>query len=137
MWQQVHEMLFIERGGEAQIPDELEAYNPLIPQGRELVATMMFEIDNPVTRKAVLGKLGGVEETVFMRLDGERIVARAEADVDRPTSDGKASSVQILHFAFTDDQPAASARPGAEVTRGVGTTAQAPHTLPTHTAHPR
>src|SRR3546814_13527467 len=120
MWQQVHEMLFIERGGEAQIPDELEAYNPLIPQGRELVATMMFEIDNPVTRKAVLGKLGGVEETVFMRLDGERIVARAEADVDRTTADGKASSVHFLHFEFTAAQAAAFARPGAKDTLGVG-----------------
>ena len=44
MWHQVHEMLYIERGGEAQIKDELEAYNPLIPQGDELVATVMFEI---------------------------------------------------------------------------------------------
>ncbi len=47
MWHQVHEMLFIEKGGEEQIPDELSAYNPLIPNGRELVATLMFEIDDP------------------------------------------------------------------------------------------
>ncbi len=119
MWQQVHEMLFIERGGEEQIPDELDAYNPLIPKGRELVATLMFEIDNPVLRKTVLGGLGGVEETVFMRLDGEDIMARAEADVDRTSAEGKASSVQFLHFDFTDAQAAAFARPGAEVTLGV------------------
>jgi hypothetical protein len=53
MWHQVHEMLFIEKGGEEQIPDELAAYNPLIPKGRELVATVMFEIDDPVRRQAV------------------------------------------------------------------------------------
>ena len=119
MWQQVHEMLFIERGGEEQIPDELAAYNPLIPKGRELVATLMFEIDNPVLRKTVLGGLGGVEDTVFMRLDGQDILARAEADVDRTSAEGKASSVQFLHFDFTDAQAAAFARPGTEVTLGV------------------
>ena len=119
MWQQVHEMLFIERGGEEQIPDELAAYNPLIPKGRELVATLMFEIDNPVLRKTVLGGLGGVEDTVFMRIDGQDILARAEADVDRTSAEGKASSVQFLHFDFTDAQAAAFARPGTEVTLGV------------------
>ena len=119
MWQQVHEMLFIERGGEEQIPDELAAYNPLIPKGRELVATLMFEIDNPVLRKTVLGGLGGVEDTVFMRIDGQDILARAEADVDRTSAEGKASSVQFLHFDFTDAQAAAFARPGTQVTLGV------------------
>lgn len=119
MWQQVHEMLFIERGGEQQIPDELEAYNPLIPKGRELVATMMFEIDNPVTRKAVLSRLGGVEETAFMRFGSDGIVARAEQDVDRTSADGKASSVQFLHFHFTDAQAAAFATPSTEVTLGL------------------
>ncbi len=54
MWNQVHEMLFIEKGGEAQIADELSAYNPLVPKGRELVATVMFEIDDPVRRAAFL-----------------------------------------------------------------------------------
>lgn len=119
MWQQIHEMLFIERGGEAQIPDELEAYNPLIPNGRELVATLMFEIDNPVIRKNVLSKLGGVEETVFLRFAGQEIVATSEEDVDRTTADGKASSVQFLHFQFTDAQAATFATAGTEVTLGV------------------
>jgi hypothetical protein len=50
MWQQIQEMLYIEKGGEGQIADELEAYNPLIPQGSELVATVMFEIDDPTRR---------------------------------------------------------------------------------------
>jgi hypothetical protein len=119
MWHQVHEMLFIEKGGEAQIPDELAAYNPLIPQGRELVATVMFEIDDPIRRKAFLSKLGGVEETAFLDIEGaERILAQPEEDVDRTTADGKASSVQFLHFPFTDAQAEAIKRPGAKVTLG-------------------
>ncbi|NQW11120.1 MAG: DUF3501 family protein [Alphaproteobacteria bacterium] len=119
MWQQVHEMLFIERGGEEQIPDELEAYNPLIPQGRELVATLMFEIDNPTVRKSVLAKLGGVEEACFMRLGDHEIIATSEEDVDRTTAEGKASSVQFLHFAFTDAQVAEFVAPGTQVTLGI------------------
>ena len=75
MWNQVHEMLFIEKGGEAQIADELRAYNPLVPKGRELVATVMFEIDDPVRRGALLAKLGGVEETAFIRIGGATIGA--------------------------------------------------------------
>ena len=102
MWAQVHEMLYIERGGEDQIPDELAAYNPLIPKGRELVATVMFEIDDPVRRKALLSRLGGIEETAFLEFGGHHITSVAEADVDRTTADGKASSVQFLHFPMTD-----------------------------------
>lgn len=118
MWHQVHEMLFIERGGEAQIDDELTAYNPLIPNGSELVATIMFEIDDPARRAAVLGRLGGVEETVFLRVAGERICGRAEADVERTTAAGKASSVQFVHFPFTHGQTAAFSTSGAEVVVG-------------------
>jgi len=119
MWLQVHEMLFIERGGEEQIDDELSAYNPLIPKGDELVATVMFEIDDPMRRKAVLGKLGGVEETMTMEIDGETIVAEAEQDVDRTTADGKASSVQFVHFKFTPDQAAKFRAPGKRVVLGI------------------
>ncbi len=107
MWNQVHEMLFIEKGGEAQIADELSAYNPLIPKGRELVATVMFEIDDPVRRGALLAKLGGVEETAFIRIGGETIKGVPEEDVDRTSAAGKASSVQFIHFPFTDAQVAA------------------------------
>ncbi|MCR9176215.1 MAG: DUF3501 family protein [Alphaproteobacteria bacterium] len=119
MWLQIHEMLFIEKGGAAQIPDELEAYNPLIPNGRELVATLMFEIDNPVLRKEVLSKLGGVEETCFLKFAGHEVVGTAEEDVDRTTADGKASSVQFIHFALSDAQVAAFKTPGTEVTLGI------------------
>ena len=103
MWQQIHEMLFIEKGGEEQIADELAAYNPLIPKGRELVATLMFEIDDETLRRRILGRLGGVEETVFIKFGAHEIIADAETDVDRTTADGKASSVQFLHFNFSDD----------------------------------
>ena len=104
MWHQVHEMLAIEKGGEDQIPDELAAYNPLIPQGRELIATVMIEIDDPVRRKTVLNRMGGFEEHMYLELDGERISSRAEIDVDRTSADGKASSVQFVHFELTDAQ---------------------------------
>lgn len=104
MWRQIHEMLFIERGGEAQVEDELLAYNPLIPQGDELVATLMFEIDDRARRQRVLGSMGGVEETVELRLGEEVIPGRAETDVDRSTAEGKASSVHFLHFPFTPGQ---------------------------------
>ncbi|MEX0758972.1 MAG: DUF3501 family protein [Tistlia sp.] len=104
MWSQVQEMLWIEKGGEEQLADELRAYNPLIPQGSELVATVMFEIDDKARRETFLRKLGGVEETAFIEFDGEKVVAVPEADVDRTTADGKASSVQFLHFPFSAQQ---------------------------------
>ena len=104
MLAQVQEMLYIEKGGDEQLKDELSAYNPLIPNGKELTATLMFEIDNPISRAAFLGKVGGIEETVFMKINGERIKAVPEEDVDRTSAEGKASSVQFIHFNFTDDQ---------------------------------
>ena len=104
MLAQVQEMLYIEKGGDEQLQDELSAYNPLIPNGKELTATLMFEIDNPISRAAFLGKVGGIEETVFMKINGEKIKAVPEEDVDRTSAEGKASSVQFIHFNFTDDQ---------------------------------
>ena len=104
MLAQVQEMLYIEKGGDEQLKDELSAYNPLIPNGKELTATLMFEIDNPISRAAFLGKVGGIEETVFMKINGEIINAVPEEDVDRTSTEGKASSVQFIHFNFTDDQ---------------------------------
>ena len=104
MLAQVQEMLYIEKGGDEQLKDELSAYNPLIPNGKELTATLMFEIDNPISRAAFLGKVGGIEKTVFMKINGERIKAVPEEDVDRTSAEGKASSVQFIHFNFSDDQ---------------------------------
>ena len=101
---QVQEMLHIEKGGDEQLKDELTAYNPLIPNGKELTATLMFEIDNPVSRSAFLGKVGGIEEKVFIKIEGEIVKAIPEEDVDRTSAEGKASSVQFIHFKFSDEQ---------------------------------
>ena len=104
MLAQVQEMLYIEKGGDEQLKDELTAYNPLIPNGKELSATLMFEIDNPVSRSAFLSKVGGIEEKVFIRIDDMKIKAIPEKDVERTSTEGKASSVQFIHFKFTDEQ---------------------------------
>ena len=104
MLAQVQEMLYIEKGGDNQLKDELLAYNPLVPNGNELVATLMFEIDNPVSRAAFLGKVGGIENKVFMKIDGDIVKAVSEDDVDRTSAKGKASSVKFIHFKFNDNQ---------------------------------
>ena len=104
MLAQVQEMLYIEKGGSQQLHDELRAYNPLIPKGNELVATLMFEIDNPLSRTEFLNKVGGIEEKVFIKIKDEIIKSEPEKDVDRTSSEGKASSVQFIHFAFSNEQ---------------------------------
>ena len=101
---QIQEMLHIEKGGDEQLKDELAAYNPLIPNGKELVATLMFEIDNPLSRAEFLNKVGGIEEKVFLKISDEIINSIPEKDVDRTSAEGKASSVQFIHFKFTEAQ---------------------------------
>ncbi len=101
---QIQEMLYIEKGGDEQLKDELTAYNPLVPNGKELTATLMFEIDNPISRSAFLEKVGGIEEKIFMKIDNEAVKAIPENDVDRTSTEGKASSVQFIHFKFNNDQ---------------------------------
>jgi len=120
MFHQIHEMLFIEGGGEGLIEDELRAYNPMIPNGRELVATLMFEIDDPERRGKFLNGLGGVEETVTISVDGEEIRAVAEEDIDRTSAEGKASSIQFLHFPFTDAQVEKFLKADAKIVLGIG-----------------
>jgi hypothetical protein len=118
MWFQVQEMLYIEKGGAEQIPGELEAYNPLVPNGSELTATFMIEIDDPGLRARTLNALGRIEESAFIRVGEETIRGVPEADADRTTDYGKASSVQFVHFPFTPDQIAAFSSSGAEVLLG-------------------
>ena len=101
---QIQEMLHIEKGGNDQLKDELAAYNPLIPKGKELVATLMFEIDNPLSRTEFLNKVGGIEEKIFLKIGDDKIKSIPEQDVDRTSAEGKASSVQFVHFEFTDSQ---------------------------------
>jgi len=103
MWMQIHEMLFVERGGEEQIAGELEAYNPLIPKGKELITTLMFEIPDAERRARELAQLGGVEETIRLELGDHKIAVEAlEDDVERTTEDGKTSAVHFLRFRLTD-----------------------------------
>ncbi len=104
MWYQVHEMLITERGGEEQIADELAAYAPLVPDGRELVATVMFEIEDRERRERILSRLGGVERTMHIRFGDVDIPGEPEHDVERSTPDGRASSVHFLHFRMTPEQ---------------------------------
>jgi hypothetical protein len=119
MWLQVQEMLRIEKGGEAQIPGELDAYNPLIPQGSELIATLMLEIEDGRRRDAVLLTLGGIEETVFMEVGPQTIHATPTEYEDRTTPDGKTSSVHWLRFALTSEQIADFRDPAQRVVLGI------------------
>jgi hypothetical protein len=119
MWLQVQEMLHIERGGEAQLADELAAYNPLIPKGRELIATFMIEIDDPLRRARVLAQLGGIEDTAFIEVGGARVAGKAEEDQERTSEEGKASSVQFVHFPFSDAQIAAFREANARAILGL------------------
>ncbi|WP_423142455.1 DUF3501 family protein [Parablastomonas sp. CN1-191] len=108
MWLQIQEMLRIEKGGAEQLEDELRAYDPMIPKGAELTATLLFEIGDPARRDAFLRTIGGVEDHVAIQVGGETVRARPEGDIARTReSDGKASAVHFLHFGFTPDQIAA------------------------------
>lgn len=115
---QVQEMLLIEKGGAAQVPDELAAYNPLIPNGSELVATVMFEIDDPVRREAVLSRLGGVEDCFFVQVGADRIMGVPEGDIERTREDGKTSSVHFLRFPLEAKHIAVFRAPATEIMIG-------------------
>jgi len=119
MWHQIHEMLYIEKGGEQQIADELEAYNPLIPQGEELIATVMIEIEDPMRRERVLATLGGIENKMFIQVGGERVAGVPDPTRENTSPDGKASSVQFLRFPFTAAQVKAFKTAGAQVLVGI------------------
>ncbi len=115
---QVQEMLLIEKGGEAQLADELAAYNPMIPQGAELTATAMFEIDDPDRRARVLAELGGVEDHFFLEIDGARAAAVQEGDVERTREDGKTSSVHFLRFPLKAEHIARFRDPATQILVG-------------------
>ncbi len=119
MWHQVHEMLHIEKGGEEQIEGELAAYNPLIPQGRELVATLMLEIEEPERRDRELAGLGGIEETITLSIGGSVVRAIPEADLERTDEDGKASSVHFLHFPLNGSQAEGFGNAAREIVLGI------------------
>lgn len=120
MWMQIHEMLFIERGGAEQIPGELAAYNPLIPLGRELIATLMFEIEDSVARPRALARLGHAEDTIELDIGG-LIVKGESADhaTERTTEHGKTSSVHFIRFRFNDEAVRRFMTKGARVVLGL------------------
>lgn len=120
MLHQVHEMLYIEKGGEEQIADEIAAYAPLVPKGGELVATVMFEVDDPERRAAILARLGGVENNFVLTVGGETIRGLADAGRENTRKeDNKASSVQFIHFPFTAAQKGAFREPGTQILVGI------------------
>jgi len=118
MWHQIHEMLFVEKGGEAQIRDELDAYNPLIPQGDDLIATVMFEVSDPSRRVAVLHMVGGIENHMVLMVGGETIRGEPDAERENTSEHGKASSVQFVRFTLTPAQKAAFRSPATAVMLG-------------------
>lgn len=115
LWWQVQEMLYIEKGGDAQLADELLAYNPLMPQGKELVATFMIEIDDPIRRAKVLAKLGGIEHHLYLRFAGHTLQSQPEDDPNRTTESGKTSAIHFIHWVFTEEQIAAFAKPNQDI----------------------
>ncbi len=119
MWYQVHEMLHAEKGGAEQLKDELVAFNPLIPNGNELVATLMFEINDPDLRTKELSRLGGVEKNVFLEIDGDKIYAKPEMDVERTKESGRTSSVHFLHFPLSAEQKENFTDPSKNILLGI------------------
>ena len=120
MWHQVHEMLRVEGGGEAQIDEELDAYNPLVPEGRDLRCTMMIEIDDERRRDAALRRLGWIDEAVSLAIGGRTVRAEPLRDAERNTPDGKTSSVHFLAFRFDEAAAAAFRDPGAPASLDIG-----------------
>ncbi len=119
MWAQIMEMLYIEKGGKEQIQGELDTYNPLIPQGSDLIATLMLEIDSPEQRARELYRLAGIEEATYIELAGQRIAGRPTEYDERTTPDGKTSSVHWVRFAFTDEDKKKFADPSVPAILGV------------------
>jgi hypothetical protein len=102
---QIQEMLRIERiFDRAGIEEELKAYNPLIPTGRNLKATMMIEYPDEAERRQALVELKGIEDCVYISVgDGERAQLFVDEDMDR-TNDDKTAAVHFLRFEFSDSQ---------------------------------
>ena len=115
MWLQVQEMLHIEKGGVEQVAGELDTYNPLIPQGNELIATLMLEIEDPKRREVLLKQLAGIEEGVSFEIGGTKLKGTPTEYEDRTTPDGKTSSVHWVRFVFTPELRKAFATPETRV----------------------
>lgn len=130
MQYQVQEMLRAERIFEADaIQEELDAYNPLIPDGSNWKATMMIEISDPAERARQLAKLIGIEDLCYLQIEGsDRVYARADEDLERAT-DEKTSSVHFLRFEL-EPEMVMQLRSGAALAAGIE------HTLYNHRIDP-
>lgn len=119
MQYQVQEMLRVERIFEAEgIQDELDAYNPLIPDGSNWKVTFMIEFPDPQERKRRLAELTGIEDRCWVRVDGlERSFAIADEDLERATEE-KTSSVHFLRFELSPEM-VAKVKSGAPVKAGI------------------
>ena len=115
MLAQVQEMLYIEKGGDEQLVEEMAAYNPMIPQGSELTATMLLEIEDADQRARVLATLGRIEDHVAFRIGEDRVPGIADEDLERTNAAGKTSAVHFFHFPFTAAQIAAFRAPGTQI----------------------
>jgi hypothetical protein len=116
---QIQEMLRAERiFEEALIQDELDAYNPLVPDGRNFKATMMIEFSDPDERRVWLGRLIGIEDKTWMQVEGcERVWAIADEDLERE-NDQKTSSVHFLRFELANEM-AAALKSGVALSAGI------------------
>lgn len=116
---QIQEMLRIERTFEEQgIQDELDAYNPLVPDGRNFKATMMIEYAEAAERKHALTKLKGIEDRVWVQAEGsDRVYAIADEDLPRENEE-KTSAVHFLRFEL-DDEMAKALKYGVALSMGV------------------
>ncbi|OFZ98032.1 MAG: hypothetical protein A3H35_00800 [Betaproteobacteria bacterium RIFCSPLOWO2_02_FULL_62_17] len=116
---QIQEMLRVEKiFEESGIQEELEAYNPLVPDGRNLKATMMLEYEDATERAKCLAGLIGIEDKVWMQAgDCPKTFAIADEDLDRENAD-KTSSVHFLRFEF-DDVSVQALRTGSDLFVGV------------------
>ncbi|EXJ14060.1 DUF3501 family protein [Imhoffiella purpurea] len=119
MQYQIQEMLRVERIFEAEgIQDELDAYNPLIPDGSNWKATFMLEYEDPEKRRAALARLLGIEDRIWVQVDGsDKVYAVADEDLERE-DDSRTSSVHFLRFELTAPMVAA-VKGGASVSAGV------------------
>jgi hypothetical protein len=115
---QVQEMLRIEKIFEEEgIQSELDAYNPLVPDGSNFKATMLIEYDNEIERKTALAKLIGIEDRLFIQVEGQtRIYAIADEDLERENAE-KTSAVHFVRFELTQSMKAAL-KSGAQMMLG-------------------
>jgi hypothetical protein len=119
MQYQVQEMLKAEKIFEAAgIEEELDAYNPLIPDGSNWKATMMIQYEDLDERKKMLGKLIGIEDKIYMQVEGfDKVFAIADEDISRDNAD-KTSAVHFLRFELDADM-ATAAKQGISIHAGV------------------